>query len=45
MAKQRMLQFVTVAKETPEKRPPNLRAHDFQEIYAEYAEPSPPLWA
>ena len=39
MAKQRMLQFVTVAKETPEKRPPNLRAHDFQEIYAEYAEP------
>ena len=37
MAKQRMLQFVTVGKETPEKRPPDLRAHDFHEIYREYA--------
>lgn len=32
-----MLKFVTVAKETPEKRPPNLRAQDFHEIYREYA--------
>ena len=37
MATQRMLQFVTVAKETPEKRAPNLRNHDFHEIYREYA--------
>jgi glutamate synthase (NADPH) small chain len=37
MATQRMLQFVTVAKEMPEKRAPNLRAHDFHEIYQEYA--------
>lgn len=37
MAKNRMLQFVTVAKETPEKRPANLRAQDFHEIYREYA--------
>jgi glutamate synthase (NADPH/NADH) small chain len=32
-----MLKFVTVAKETPEKRPPSLRAQDFHEIYREYA--------
>ena len=38
MAQQRMLQFVTVTKETPEKRPPNLRARDFHEIYREYAD-------
>jgi glutamate synthase (NADPH/NADH) small chain len=38
MAKQRMLQFVTLAKEMPEKRPPSLRAQDFHEIYREYAE-------
>ena len=38
MAQQRMLQFVTVTKETPEKRPPNLRAQDFHEIYREYAD-------
>ncbi len=37
MAQQRMLTFVTVEKETPEKRPPNLRAQDFHEIYREYA--------
>ncbi len=37
MAKQRMLQFVSVAKEMPEKRPPNLRAQDFHEIYRDYA--------
>ncbi|MBD3763287.1 MAG: NAD(P)-dependent oxidoreductase [Rhodobacterales bacterium] len=38
MAKQRMLQFVTVEKEMPEKRPPQLRSHDFHEIYREYAD-------
>jgi glutamate synthase (NADPH/NADH) small chain len=32
-----MLTFVTTAKETPEKRPPILRAQDFHEIYREYA--------
>ena len=37
MAKQPMLKFVTVEKEMPEKRPPDLRARDFQEIYGEYA--------
>ncbi len=37
MAKQKMLQFVTTAKEMPEKRPPSLRAQDFHEIYREYA--------
>ena len=37
MAKQPMLKFVTVGKEMPEKRPPDLRARDFQEIYGEYA--------
>ncbi len=37
MAVQRMLKFVTVAKEMPEKRPPNLRAEDFHEIYREFA--------
>ncbi|MGG7645422.1 NAD(P)-dependent oxidoreductase [Rhodovulum sp. YNF3179] len=38
MAKQPMLKFVTVEKEMPEKRPPDLRARDFHEIYAEYAD-------
>ncbi len=37
MAQQRMLKFVSVGKEMPEKRPPSLRAEDFDEIYAEYA--------
>ncbi len=37
MAKERMLHFVTVPKEMPEKRPPNLRAQDFHEIYREFA--------
>ena len=37
MATQRMLQFVTVAKETPEKRRPDMRAQDFHEIYRTYA--------
>ena len=32
-----MLKFVTVSKEMPEKRPPNLRREDFDEIYGEYA--------
>ncbi|PJF10175.1 NAD(P)-dependent oxidoreductase [Pseudorhodobacter sp. MZDSW-24AT] len=37
MATQKMLKFVTVAKETPEKRPPTLRNQDFHEIYREFA--------
>ena len=37
MAQQKMLQFVSKAKEMPEKRPPSLRAQDFHEIYREYA--------
>ena len=38
MAKEPMLKFVSVERDMPEKRPPNLRKEDFQEIYAEYAE-------
>ncbi|MCV2876042.1 NAD(P)-dependent oxidoreductase [Rhodobacteraceae bacterium XHP0102] len=38
MAKQPMLKFVSVAKETPVKRPAEERRADFHEIYAEYAE-------
>jgi glutamate synthase (NADPH/NADH) small chain len=37
MAKEPMLRFVNVAREMPEKRPPNLRAQDFHEIYRDYA--------
>ncbi|MEV8468722.1 NAD(P)-dependent oxidoreductase [Fluviibacterium sp. DFM31] len=37
MAKQKMLQFVSVARDMPEKRAPNLRNQDFGEIYAEFA--------
>jgi glutamate synthase (NADPH/NADH) small chain len=37
MATERMLRFVTVAREMPEKRPPILRAQDFHEIYRDYA--------
>jgi glutamate synthase (NADPH) small chain len=37
MAKQVMLQFVTVARETPEKRQAGERAQDFGEIYREFA--------
>jgi glutamate synthase (NADPH/NADH) small chain len=37
MAKERMLQFVTVPRETPEKRPAPLRSRDFHEIYRDYA--------
>ncbi len=38
MAEQPMLKFVKVARDMPEKRPPNLRRTDFKEIYAEYAD-------
>nr|WP_170301182.1 NAD(P)-dependent oxidoreductase [Frigidibacter albus] len=34
-----MLQFVTVARETPEKRDASVRAQDFNEIYREFAIP------
>ena len=37
MAGQKMLKFTQVDREMPEKRPPNLRRKDFDEIYAEYA--------
>ena len=39
MAKQRMLQFVTIGRETPEKRDASVRAQDFNEIYREFAIP------
>ena len=38
MAKQRMLKFVTLAKEMPEKRDARVRATDFSEIYREFAD-------
>ncbi len=37
MATQKMLKFVTLGKEMPEKRDPSSRAQDFHEIYREYA--------
>ncbi|KMW59698.1 Glutamate synthase [NADPH] small chain [Candidatus Rhodobacter oscarellae] len=37
MSKQRMLQFVDVARDMPEKRDASIRNEDFHEIYAEYA--------
>ncbi|MEZ5777170.1 MAG: NAD(P)-dependent oxidoreductase [Paracoccaceae bacterium] len=37
MAQNRMLKFVTVSKEMPEKRAASVRAQDFSEIYREYA--------
>ncbi len=37
MAGQKMLKFTTVDRDMPEKRVPNLRKQDFNEIYAEYA--------
>ncbi len=37
MAENRMLKFVTVARDMPEKRPASLRRQDFGEIYAEFA--------
>jgi len=33
-----MLKFVSVERDMPEKRPPDLRRTDFDEIYAEYAD-------
>jgi len=38
MAKQPMLKFTNIDRDMPEKRPPNLRREDFNEIYAEYAD-------
>ena len=38
MAVEKMLKFVTVGREMPQKRPPDLRAKDFHEIYREYAD-------
>ncbi len=38
MATEKMLRFVTLPREMPEKRPPDLRAQDFGEIYREYAD-------
>ena len=37
MATQKLLRFVDVGKEMPEKRAPDLRSEDFGEIYGEYA--------
>ena len=37
MAEQRMLKFVTVERDMPDKRDANLRRQDFDEIYADYA--------
>jgi glutamate synthase (NADPH) small chain len=37
MATQKMLKFVTLGKETPEKRAALARAQDFDEIYRDYA--------
>lgn len=38
MAKQRMLKFVHTPRETPEKRDPSKRSHDFNEIYREFSD-------
>jgi glutamate synthase (NADPH) small chain len=38
VATQKMLKFVTLGKETPEKRDASSRAQDFDEIYREYAD-------
>jgi glutamate synthase (NADPH) small chain len=37
VAKQPMLKFVTVDRDMPEKRDAGIRAHDFNEIYSEFA--------
>ncbi|SEW41911.1 glutamate synthase (NADPH) small subunit [Cognatiyoonia koreensis] len=37
MAGQKMLKFISVERDMPEKRAPDLRKDDFKEIYAEYA--------
>lgn len=39
MAKQPMLKFVSVPREMPVKRAPEMRARDFQEIYADFTRP------
>jgi len=38
MAKEPMLKFVTVGRDMPEKRAPEARRQDFDEIYAEFAQ-------
>lgn len=38
MARQPMLKFVHTAKETPQKRDADVRSHDFNEIYREFAD-------
>ena len=38
MATEKMLKFVDVERDMPEKRAPNLRNNDFDEIYSQYAE-------
>ena len=38
MVENRMLRFVTVGRDMPEKRGAEVRRADFREIYAEYAE-------
>ncbi|TVS07465.1 MAG: NAD(P)-dependent oxidoreductase [Rhodobacteraceae bacterium] len=38
MVKQQMLRFVKIDKAMPDKRPPDLRAEDFDEIYGEYSD-------
>jgi len=38
MATQKMLKFVTLSRETPEKRDAAARAQDFHEIYRDYAD-------
>ncbi|MCZ7674835.1 MAG: NAD(P)-dependent oxidoreductase [Roseovarius sp.] len=38
MARQPMLKFVTIGRDMPEKRAPEVRNRDFHEIYAEYAD-------
>ena len=37
MAEQKMLKFVTVGRDMPEKRDASQRQKDYGEIYAEYA--------
>jgi glutamate synthase (NADPH/NADH) small chain len=37
MGQEKMLRFVTLPREMPDKRPAGIRAQDFGEIYAEYA--------
>lgn len=37
MSNRKMLKFVTVGRDMPDKRPPDMRKADFREIYGEYA--------